>query len=185
MGKTLIGNRKHAEDALAFHRGWLLQHTQPGDWHLFSEGSMRTVMLHRPTETVYKVDGGWSDSDYDNAAELANARRLRRRRFKHVYIPATSGFNVNGALVLAMEYIVGPLGKSVGRDDHMEQRRELFERCRFADMHGANFAFIVNGPVVKIAPLDMGSRIVAKDDDEEVPDNRCLSCGDNDVWGRV
>ena len=106
-----------------------------------------------------------------------------RRKFERVYIPKTTGFHIRGNLVLAMEYMGSDLAKFAARTDHREAREELLRKCRFSDMHGANFAFVVMDGIVKAAPVDMGSRIVPKNDPYDVPDDRCLTCGDNDVWG--
>lgn len=176
----LIGKKAHAEDALRLHNGEALRNTPMSHWDRFSSGSMRNVFHHIPSGVVYKVDS-WMDEGYDNNSELRNAQRLRRRTFEYVYIPKTSAFRITGAIVLAMEYIAGPMGREVGRDEYPEARRELFEKCRFADMHGDNFKFILDGPIPKIAPIDMGSNLVPED---EAPDDRVLSCGDGSVWGR-
>lgn len=180
MAKPLIGQRDHAEEALRMHNGESLRTTPIGHWGRFSSGSMRNVFHHIPTGVVYKVDS-WMDEGYDNLSELRNARKLRRRTYKYVYIPKTSAFRITGAVVIAMEYIEGPMGRDVNRDDYLEARQELFERCRFADMHGDNFKFILDGAMPKIAPIDMGSELVGLDCD---PDDRVLSCGDGSVWGK-
>lgn len=184
MGKPLVGQRKIAMDAARMRHGMATVHSKRTDWEMFGSGSMRDVWLHTPSQVVYKVNS-WSDEDYGNEREHANARRLRNRKFQHVYIPKTSLFMCDGTPVLAMEYIVGPSGRDVNRDDYSEARQELFEKCRFLDMHGDNFVFILTGDMPKIAPIDMGSLMIPKNHHYEAPDRRVLSCGNGSVWGKT
>ena len=171
MPKPIIGSRKYAARALSIHDG----ERGPGrDFVRIGSGSMRDCWLHKPTGVVYKVQT-WDFEDYTNSTELRNARALRRRQFNHVYIPKTSGFHIDGTLVLAMEHVKGVMGKDVKRSDHKPMREELFN-LGFEDMHGDNFMFTTDG---KIAPVDMGSPRKGKRE----ADRRVLSCGDGDVWG--
>lgn len=171
MPKPIIGSRKYAARALSIHNG---ERDCGRDFSRIGSGSMRDCYLHKPTGVVYKVQT-WDYEDYTNSTELRNARTLRRRQFTHVYIPKTSGFTIDGSLVLAMEHIKGSMGREVSRSAYKPLRQELY-KLGFEDMHGDNFIFTTDG---KIAPVDMGSpRKPIRE-----ADRRVLSCGDGDVWG--
>lgn len=168
----LIGSRTHALRAYEVVQGLI----EDNNFEHIGSGSMRDCLMHKETGVVYKVQT-WECEDYTNDVELRNARTLRRRKFKHVRIPKTSGFTVNGALIIAMEMITGTLGTHADPKAAKAARKELFERCRFADMHGENFIIDENEMIV---PVDMGSPIHRS---TIYADRRVLTCGNGNLWG--
>ena len=172
----IIGNRKDAETALSLHRSSSWGSDAGGkDWTRIGSGSFRDCWLHKPTGVVYKIESN-SYGGYTNASELRNARALKRESFMHVRIPKVSGFKIDRELVLAMEHVKGPLGSEVSTTEKPEARKELHEKCRFEDMHGANFIFDEDGYIV---PIDMGS---TRRKSKEFADSRVLTCGGGSVW---
>lgn len=175
MGKALIGNRKHAEDAYNMRMGHPLKHTAPRDWHYLGGGSMRACWHHKPSGVVYKMDTYSWDDDYSNEAELRNSRKARRLAWKNVHIPLTAGFRFKDlGLIVAMEFVSGTLGFEAPREAAKEGKMELYKRGGFLDMHGRNFIVMDSG---KVAPIDMGS-----DFRSTRPDRRLLDCGNGSVW---
>jgi RIO-like serine/threonine protein kinase len=165
-----IGSRKIARLAAAFVEG----ETHSDEFERVGSGSVRDALLHKATGVVYKVQT-WTCEEYTNEVELRNARRLMKMEFEHVRVPKTSGFSVNGAIVIAMEMVRGVMGADLPRGAEKAGRQELLEKGRFADMHGYNFMRDEDG---KIVPVDMGSPRIS----HTYADKRVLSCGNGDCW---
>ncbi len=147
-----IGSRAHAAQALGFGYDPNLP-----NWSRLSGGGCRRVFRHDPTNVVYKLDDEWTDDLHSNAMELHNARTLWRRSdngwISHfIRVPRTSGFNIYGQLVLAMEFVPGELGRKVKHAIPEQALKEL-AALQFGDMHAENF--IWHDGV--IWPIDMGS----------------------------
>ena len=156
----LIGSRIHAVGAIgAVANGFNDEYVRKGN------GAFRTAVLHAPTDVIYKVERPRSDRQpaYSNAAELRNAARLRRMCYPdgwwstRVRIPKTSGFRIDGKLVVAMEHIDGDSGRFARLDD--DARAEL-SWLAIEDMHGGNF--VVKDGV--IYPIDLGSTTSPKEE---------------------
>ena len=174
---ALIGTRHNAQRAVDIVNGVL---NRGRDWEYLTGGSIRSVLLHKPTNVVYKVeaDEPWAEG-YNNADEIRNARALRRKSWVHVRIPATSGFTIDGRTVVAMEYVEGDLGRDVERTHNKPARQEIFDKGKLHDLHGDNFKF--EHSTGKLVPIDLGCPRGPSNFDSE-PDRRVLSCGDGSVW---
>lgn len=149
MGKSLVGNRKHARLVLDDRSPEL---NDDRVWEVMVEGSIRNVWLHVPTQVIYKTEI-YKDEGWDNRTELRNVRALARMNLQHVRVPKTTGYHFDDNLVIAMEYVDGPSGTEVEPSDAYAARQELFARGCFADMHGHNFK-VLNEIIV---PIDLAS----------------------------
>lgn len=156
-----IGTARHARAAYANAHGL----TWDADFSLFGSGGMRTAMLHKPTNVVYKVESNYTEPEFGNRAEYRNAKLLSRIDWRNVYIPKVSLYTVEDSKVLAMEYIEGSTGRELAAviyaDDEPQLahlswpgRLEFHLRGRLADMHGENFKIDDKG---RFVPIDLGS----------------------------
>lgn len=162
---ALVGSRKDA----AFISEWFEQaqswSNTPVGWTLLGSGSFRAVFLHIESDVAYKLDcAGYEDPGYDSRQEVSVARRLRKRTFSKVRIPATSGYNIGGKFVVAMERVDGTMGGSSNPATFREGLLELF-RIGFMDMHEWNYMIDSDGFVV---PVDMASPISKRQSDIRV-----------------
>lgn len=181
---TRVGSSITAQRAIDFVRnpptGGLYGY-EDETWKVLGN-SCRTVLLHRRSKVVYKVD---KPNDYfdqnDNLVEYATARELiaesggTLRLGSFIRLPKVTGYKVTDAsdagktLVLAMEFVEGTLGSDIGYDSYRSHRKELHEIGRMADMHGMNWLIDHSGDIV---PIDLGSH---RREDLDLADRRVLS----------
>lgn len=152
-----VGTRANAELALTMAGGGTEGYP---DWHMLDGGSMRVVLLHKPSGVVYKVDDYMWDASYGNASEYRRAKVLSRMPWEHVRIPAVSLYTFGGNKVLAMEYVEGYSGRdfkygTAAAPDNRNGRIEFYYKGRLRDMHGMNF--LIEKDSGKFVPIDMGS----------------------------
>lgn len=187
----LVGSRPLARKVWAMSEDWEKNGSNPftdlDTWKVLKAWGCRRVILHVPTNVVYKVDGGQASyhrEALDNKTEVRNARTLRRRSddgviSAYVRIPRVSGFTFTETLrngrnrthvVVAMEYIDGVIGNDAAHSIPTAAKRELLA-LGFNDMHPYNFIW-AHG---YIYPVDMGSarsqRVTSR---EYEVDNRCM-----------
>lgn len=145
-----IGTAALAREALTLREAWPL----PDEWRQIGAGCFRTAYLHEPTNVVYKVEDyeDLNEPEYGNRTEVRNAKALMRdpevASSKYIRIPLTTGWNVDGQYVVAMEYIPGQRGSA----PHA-YAKEAHALLRLGDMHRGNFR-VHDG---HFYPIDMGS----------------------------
>lgn len=175
-----VGSRTLATHALklAKRRHWSQQDQH--DWEKLGSGSFRVVLLHKTTKVVYKVERQtcsreWGGSKvewqhylvigYGNRGELKNARRLRKLTWEYCHIPATSGYTIDGRVVIAMEWMPYMMLDQMNEDEVeldpciQAALRELRDKARLADLHGENIVVL---PSKMLAPIDLGSRLLSR-----------------------
>jgi len=167
-----IGTRRHAVEALELHNACLMADA-PG-WRQIGAGGFRNAYLHEPTRVVYKVGTATYSQAHENPVEVRNARSLLRRCAnndqwinEYVRIPLTSGFDILGTLVVAMQFIEGTMGKDAKAP---QEAREALFSLKFGDMHGLNYIVDAEGTLwpIDLASPRPGSR------DYSGPDRRVL-----------
>lgn len=157
---ALIGNRSHARQALDLD-GWAAREST--EWTSIGSGSIRSAFLHIATGVIYKTEHSAYGDQYDNAFEVRRFQRLAKK-FPDLNVgmfcrlPKTSGFNIDGRIVVAMEYVKGIKASYINPDhDHYVGVSyglwELESLC-FEDMHYGNYLVDEQGYVV---PIDLGS----------------------------
>lgn len=181
---ALIGTRSRARSIQKWfndHRDNWYDAIPPKGWKKVGSGGTRIVYLHEESGVVYKVCS-YRHEDYDNHAELENARSLYRRVRNndqwwgaYVRIPKTSGFSFEDNLVVAMEYIEGLMGYQ-SPDNSSQRAREELHSVGFSDMHGKNYIVDKDGTHW---PIDMGSPLPGHPE-YTAPDRRCLNA--NGGW---
>ena len=157
-----IGNRTNAEKALTFSRSYV---KFPGRRHfeIVGEGSRRKVVLHRPTQVVYKIDILWrGEADaYSNVSEIRACGRLAGMHHHPdipfvVEVPEVTAYDFSRAdgsgidTVVAMAYYGDDCDTPFDVDGYI---RDVFCNSGWSDLFHANWRWFDGRLVI----IDCGS----------------------------